>query len=56
MSKKKEPRQTPEEQQESTLKRWLKERRITEVECLVPDITGNARGKIIPAPSSHMTR
>ncbi|MDZ4048212.1 MAG: glutamine synthetase family protein [Pseudoxanthomonas sp.] len=49
MSKKKEPRQTPEEQQESTLKRWLKERRITEVECLVPDMTGNARGKIIPA-------
>ena len=35
--------------QESSLQRWLKERRITEVECLVPDITGNARGKIIPA-------
>ena len=35
--------------QESSLLRWLKERRITEVECLVPDITGNARGKIIPA-------
>ena len=34
---------------ESALKRWLKEKRITEVECLVPDITGNARGKIIPA-------
>ncbi len=33
----------------SSLLRWLKERRITEVECLVPDITGNARGKIIPA-------
>jgi len=49
MAKKKTSRQTPEEQQESTLKRWLKERRITEVECLVPDITGNARGKIIPA-------
>ncbi|KAA2286069.1 glutamine synthetase family protein [Arenimonas fontis] len=37
------------EQKESTLLRWLKERRITEVECLVPDFTGNARGKIIPA-------
>jgi glutamine synthetase len=49
MAKKKEPRQPTEAQQESTLKRWLKERRITEVECLVPDITGNARGKIIPA-------
>lgn len=35
--------------QESKLLRWLKERRITEVECLVPDFTGNARGKIIPA-------
>ncbi len=37
------------EQPENSLRRWLKERRITEVECLVPDITGNARGKIIPA-------
>jgi len=36
------------EQEQSSLKRWLKERRITEVECLVPDITGNARGKIVP--------
>ena len=36
-------------QEESSLLRWLKERHITEVECLVPDITGNARGKIIPA-------
>ena len=34
---------------ESKLLRWLKDRRITEVECLVPDFTGNARGKIIPA-------
>jgi glutamine synthetase len=34
---------------ESTLLRWLRERHITEVECLVPDLTGNARGKIIPA-------
>ncbi len=48
-SKKKSARPSVQEQQESTLKRWLKERRITEVECLVPDITGNARGKIIPA-------
>ena len=27
---------------------WLKENRITEVECLVPDMTGKARGKFIP--------
>ena len=39
---------TPAEEA-SSLKRWLKERHITEVECLVPDLTGNARGKIIPA-------
>ncbi len=31
------------------LQKWMEERRITEVECLVPDITGIARGKIIPA-------
>lgn len=28
---------------------WLEENAILELECLVPDITGNARGKIIPA-------
>jgi glutamine synthetase len=38
-----------QELQESSLKHWFKERRITEVECLVPDMTGNARGKIVPA-------
>ncbi len=45
------PRKPPTvaEAQESSLLHWLKERRITEVECLVPDITGIARGKIIPA-------
>lgn len=47
--KKKSEKPMNAEQQESSLKRLLKERRITEVECLVPDITGNARGKIIPA-------
>ena len=31
------------------IKQWIESRNITEVECLVPDITGNARGKIIPA-------
>ena len=47
-------KQTEAAEQESSLKRWLKDRRITEVECLVPDLTGNARGKIIPAPKfSH---
>ena len=28
---------------------WLREHRISEVEVLVPDLTGNARGKFIPA-------
>ena len=27
---------------------WLREHRITEVECIVPDMTGVARGKIVP--------
>jgi glutamine synthetase len=31
------------------LRAWLNERKVAEVEALVPDITGNARGKIIPA-------
>jgi len=33
----------------STIIDWLKEHQISEVECLVPDMTGNARGKFIPA-------
>ena len=28
--------------------KWLKENAITEVECLVPDLGGIARGKILP--------
>ncbi len=31
------------------IKDWLKQHQISEVECLVPDMTGNARGKFIPA-------
>jgi len=30
------------------LEEWLNERRVTEIECLVPDLTGVARGKILP--------
>ena len=30
------------------LEAWLNERRVTEIECLVPDLTGVARGKILP--------
>lgn len=32
-----------------SLEKWLKERNITEVECLIPDFSGVARGKIMPA-------
>src|SRR5580704_11466963 len=30
------------------LENWFNERRVTEIECLVPDLTGVARGKIMP--------
>ncbi len=30
------------------LEHWLNQRRVTEIECLVPDLTGVARGKIQP--------
>ena len=30
------------------LEQWLNENRVTEIECLVPDLTGVARGKILP--------
>ncbi|MDZ7858620.1 glutamine synthetase family protein [Sphaerotilus sp.] len=32
----------------SDLEHWLNEHRVTEIECLVPDLTGVARGKILP--------
>ncbi|HSI55911.1 MAG TPA: glutamine synthetase family protein [Ideonella sp.] len=32
----------------SDLEQWLNENRVTEIECLVPDLTGVARGKILP--------
>jgi hypothetical protein len=32
----------------SDLENWLNEHRVTEIECLVPDLTGVARGKILP--------
>jgi len=36
-------------QSQEVIESWLKENKITEVECMVPDMTGNARGKFIPA-------
>ncbi|MEM7020159.1 MAG: glutamine synthetase, partial [Pseudomonadota bacterium] len=35
--------------QPQSISSWLKEHHIEEVECLIPDMTGNARGKLIPA-------
>ena len=32
----------------SDLEHWFNEHRVTEIECLVPDLTGVARGKILP--------
>ncbi|MBC7700910.1 glutamine synthetase family protein [Aquabacterium sp.] len=32
----------------SELEQWLNQRHVTEIECLVPDLTGVARGKILP--------
>jgi glutamine synthetase len=32
----------------SDMEHWLRERRVTEVECLVADLNGIARGKILP--------
>jgi glutamine synthetase len=32
----------------SELEQWLDDRHVTEIECLVPDLTGVARGKILP--------
>ena len=31
-----------------SIETWMKERRVTEVECVVADINGIARGKILP--------
>ncbi len=31
------------------IEQWLREQEISEVEAMVPDLTGNARGKFIPA-------
>ena len=30
------------------IQQWMDEHRITEVECLIPDMAGQARGKIVP--------
>ena len=37
------------EKDQAYLAEWMQARGITEVECMVPDLTGVARGKIVPA-------
>ena len=39
----------PQRARMSDMERWLRERKVTEVECLVADLNGIARGKILPA-------
>jgi len=38
------------------MEKWLRERSVTEVECLVADLTGIARGKILPAEKFIQTQ
>lgn len=38
------------------LQTWLNDKRVTEVECLVPDLTGVARGKILPREKFYEDR
>ncbi|HSR01326.1 MAG TPA: glutamine synthetase, partial [Methylophilaceae bacterium] len=35
---------------------WLNEHGITEVECLLPDMTGIPRGKILPRTKFHLDK
>ncbi len=41
--------QDKEEDKNAAMQAWFEERDITEVECLVPDMTGTPKGKIMPA-------
>ena len=38
-----------EDTSDPQIREWFNTHRISEVECLVPDITGEAKGKIMPA-------
>ena len=31
------------------MKNWIKQNQITDIECIVPDLAGAARGKLVPA-------
>lgn len=47
-SSKYSPSFSPDTSDFDTLNQWMRDQRIDEVECLVPDLTGLARGKILP--------
>jgi len=38
----------PELSTKAQIAKWLRDRRVTEVECMVPDMSGIARGTILP--------
>jgi glutamine synthetase len=35
---------------EASARQWCRERRIEDVECIIPDQAGVARGKLMPTP------
>ena len=39
---------TRAERNPDQIRNWMDQHRITEVECLIPDMAGQARGKIVP--------
>jgi len=41
--------QSVSEEDKATITQWITDNNISEIECIVPDTTGNARGKFIPA-------
>jgi glutamine synthetase len=44
----KPPRAAPPD--EASARQWCRERRIEDVECIIPDQAGVARGKLMPTP------
>ncbi len=40
----------------SDMDQWLNEKRVSEIECLIPDLTGVARGKILPRTKFTLER
>jgi len=41
--------QSVSEEDKAIITQWITDNNISEIECIVPDTTGNARGKFIPA-------